>query len=141
MTDVFRNLGRADARRLRSEAENMTGTQIIDQEMAVPAFDPGKDYSAYPVGAPVSDGGQVWQLIQPHDAANYAGRPADLRALWSLCHTTNPDRAKPWVDPLGTSGMYMTGEVYRDEGGKVWRCRNDNTVHSAAAYPAGWESV
>lgn len=65
----------------------------------------------------------------------------DLPALWALTHTTDPSHAKPWVNPLGTSGMYMMGECYVDENGIVWRCLNDNTVHTAAAYPAGWEQV
>lgn len=141
MTGVFRALGRENARRLREEASGLTGTQIIDREHDVPAFDPQRDYSGYPAGAPVADDGQVWLLIQPHNAANYAGRPSTLRALWGLAHTTNPDRAKPWVDPYGTSGMYMTGECYRDTDGVVHRAKADNLVYDAASYPDGWETV
>lgn len=139
MTDIFRSLGRADALKLREEAASLTGTQIIDREHSAPAFDPTKDYSGFPVGAPVTDEGQVWLLIQPHNAANYAGRPSTLRALWGLAHTTNPAKAKPWVDPYGTSGMYMTGEVYKDAEGNVWRCKQDNTVYDAGTYPEAWE--
>lgn len=141
MTDVFRSIGRSDALKLRNEAAYMTGTQIIDREVSVPAWRSEADYSTWPAGAPVADDGQVWLLLQPHNAAHYGQRPAELRALWGLAHTTNPARAKPWADPLGTSGMYMKGECYRDEDGKTWRCLEDNTVHSAAAYPAGWEIV
>ena len=139
MTDVFRSLGRADALKLREEAASLTGTQIIDREHSAPAFDGKKDYSTFPVGAPVTDEGQVWLLIQPYNAAHYAGRPSTLRALWGLCHTKNPAKAKPWVDPYGTSGMYMKGECYKEADGNVWRCLSDNTVHDAAAYPADWE--
>lgn len=141
MTDIFRSLGRADALKLRTEAAYLTGTQIIDREVSIPAWRADADYSAWPAGSPVADGGQVWTLIQPHNAAHYAQRPAELRALWGLVHTTNPARAKPWVAPLGTSGMYMAGECYKDDEGTVWRCLADNTVHSAAAYPAVWEAV
>lgn len=141
MTDIFRSLGRSDAIKLREEANAMTGTQIIDREVSVPAFDPAKDYSAWPVGAPVADEGQVWTLIQPYNAANYEGRPSTLRALWGLAHTTDPAKAKPWVDPYGTSGMYMTGECYVDGDGVVWRALIDNLVWDAAGYPAGWEIV
>ena len=95
MTDIFRGLGRSDALKLREEAHSLTGTQLIDREHSAPAFDPTKDYSTYPVGAPVTDEGQVWLLIQPYNAANYAGRPSTLRALWGLAHTTNPAKAKP----------------------------------------------
>lgn len=141
MTDIFRSLGRSDALRLREEANALTGTQIIDREVSVPAFDPAKDYSAWPVGAPVADEGQVWTLIQPYNAASYEGRPSTLRALWGLAHTTDPAKAKPWVDPYGTSGMYMAGECYVDGDGVVWRALNDNLVWDAANYPAGWEAA
>lgn len=141
MTDIFRSLGRADALKLREEAHGLTGTQIIDREHSAPTFDSTKDYSAYPVGAPVTDEGQVWTLIQPHNAAHYEGRPSTLRALWGLCHTTNPEKAKSWVDAYGTSGMYMTGECYKDADGLVHRAKQDNLVHDAASLPEAWEDV
>lgn len=131
--------GRAEALNLQGKAQGMTGTEIISQERDVPEFVPGKDYSVWPAGAPVSDDGQVWQLIQPYDSTAHPGRPGELRALWGLCHTTDPAKAKAWVDPLGTSGMYMAGECYRAEDGRVYRCLADNTVHDAAALPEGWE--
>lgn len=139
MREIFYELGRANALSLRSSAKSMSGTEIIDREQDAPFFDPQKDYSAYPVGSPVRDGGQVWLLIQPHNAANYSGRPADLRALWGLAHTKNPAKAKAWVAPYGTSGMYMTGECYKDDNGAVWRCLNDNMVYSADVLPSAWE--
>lgn len=141
MTDVFRSLGRSDALKLRQEANSMTGTQIIAQEHCVPAFDPQKDYSAWPAGSPVSDEGQVWTLIQPYNAANHTGRPSTLRALWGLAHTKDPKRAKPWVNPYGTSGMYMKGECYVDAEGIVHRAKYDNTVHDAVVFSDGWETV
>lgn len=139
--DMMRRNGTADAAALRTEAAGLGGTAIIAREGAVPDFSPEKDYSDCPAGAPVADGGQVWQLITPYDTAAHLGRPAELRALWSLCHTKDPARAKPWVDPHGTSGMWMTGECYKSANGKVYRCKADNTVHDAAALPAAWEEV
>lgn len=133
--------GRADALDLRSRAKGMDGTAIIAEEAKAPAWDGGKDYSDWPVGAPVADEGQVWTLLQPHNAAHYEGRPSTLRALWGLCHTTDPGRAKPWVDPYGTSGMYMAGECYRAEDDTVYHCKADNTVHDAEALPKAWEIV
>lgn len=141
MQDIFREIGRSAALLLRQEAEGLTGTEIIRREVSVPAFDPQKDYSAWPAGAPVMDGGQVWVLLQPYNAANYTGRPADLRALWGLCHTKDPERAKAWVAPLGTSGMYMQGECYRAEDGTVYRALGDNLVYTAAELPDRWELV
>ena len=135
--------GAYDAQVLQDEAAagTVTETEIIDREIAVPAYDPDKDYSAWPVNSPVSDEGQVWLLLQPHIAANYEGRPSTLRALWGLAHTKDPAKAKPWVDPYGTSGMYMKDECVLWIGGKVYQALADNTVHTPDAYPAGWEEV
>lgn len=141
MADIFESLGRADALKLREEASGLSGTQVIAREMSVPAFDPHKDYSAWPVGAPVADEGQVWLLIQPHNASHYEGRPGTLRALWGLAHTTDPARAKPWGDPYGTSGLYMRGECYKAADGTVYRATADSLAYDASALPASWEAV
>lgn len=138
---VMREQGRADALSLRSRASDLSGTEIIAEEAKAPAFDPTKDYSSWPVGAPVVDEGQVWTLLQPHNAANYQGRPSTLRALWGLAHTTDPARAKAWVAPLGTSGMYMLGECYQAGDGTVYRCLADNTVYDYNDFPSLWEVV
>ncbi len=133
--------GAYDALELRTEAADgkLDGTQIIAREGAVPAFDGQKDYTGWPIGSPVADEGQVWLLLQPHNAAHYEGRPSALRALWGLCHTKDPAKAKPWVDAYGVSGMYMKDECYLAVNGIVWRAKEDNLVHDAEAYPAGWE--
>lgn len=138
MKEIFYNLGKHDATMLRVESSDLTGTEIIRREMSVPHFDPKKDYSEWPVGAPVLDEEQVWTLIQPHNAAHYSGRPSGLRALWGLCHTKDADKAKPWVDANGTSGMYMKDECYKDADGKVWRCLEDNTIYPSKALPSAW---
>lgn len=139
--DVMRSQGKADALDLRSRAHGMDGTAIIAEESKAPDFDPQRDYSAWPVGSPVQDEGQVWTLIQPYNAAHYEGRPATLRALWGLCHTKDPARAKPWKDAYGTSGMYMVGECYMGVDGAVYRAKQDNLVYDAAALPDAWEKV
>lgn len=139
--DVLRSLGQREASELRESAAEMDGTAIIAMERAVPAWDKQQDYTGWPVGAPVADEGQVWLLIQPHNAANYQGRPSSLRALWGLAHTKDPSKAKLWVAPLGTSGMYMTGECYRAEDGTVYRCRQDNCVWDAEGLPSAWEKM
>lgn len=142
LVEMFRELGRYNALKLREESKDLTGTEIIDREINVPEFNPEKDYSEWPLNAPVCDNGQVWLLLQPHNAAHFPElRPETNRACWGLAHTTNPAKAKPWVDPYGTSGMYMVGEVYKDADGNVWRCLQDNTVYDAAALPSAWEEV
>ena len=137
--DRERQRGRAAALDLAKRAPEMDGTAIIAEEDHIPAFDPSKDYSKVNVGAPARDEGQVWTLIQPHNAAHYPGRPSTLRALWNLCHTKDPAKAKPWVDPYGTSGMYMKDECYLHKDGTVRRAKQDNLVHDADAFPDAWE--
>ncbi len=131
---LIRQQGKADALALREAAPGMTGTEIIAEEGKIPPWDSAKDYSKWKPGSPVTDENQVWTLIQPHNAAHYAGRPSGLRSLWGLAHTTDPTKAKPWVASYGTSGLYMSGEVctYPHAGsGKlhVWRCTYDNNEY------------
>lgn len=136
------NQGRTDALALQKEAPALTGTQIIRREVSVPDFDPARDYTSWPRMAPVADEGQVWLLLIPHNASHYPGsRPSTNRACWGLAHTTDPDRAKPWVDPYGTSGLYMEGECYRDKAGTVYRCKANDTAYDAQALPDKWEVV
>ena len=138
--DIMYQEGRRQALDLQKRSGSMTGTEIIAKETNVPAFDPTKDYSSWPVGAPVADSGQIWTLLQPYNAAHYSGRPADLRALWGLAHTTDPAKAKPFVAPYGTSGLYMAGECCT-EGGAVFRSKQNNNPYAPSAYPQWWEEV
>lgn len=139
--DRERQRGKAAALDLAKRAPDLDGTAIIAEEDHIPAFNPDRDYSHLTAGAPVADEGQVWVLLQPHNAAHYIGRPSTLRALWGLCHTKDPVKAKPWVDAYGTSGMYMTGECYLHADGSVRRAKQDNLVHDADALPSAWEVV
>jgi len=137
--------GRADALSLRERAAVMDGTALIAEERKIPQFDPGKDYSAWAAGAPVwedVDGEhQVFALLQPHNAASYPGStPSNAPALWSIRHTKDPARAKAWMAPSGTSGMYAVDEC-AVENGHVWRSAVDSNVWRPSEYPAGWEDL
>lgn len=140
--EIMFRAGQRDARELRAAAHGMTGTEIIAREISVPPFDPEKDYTDWPVGGPVADEGQVWTLIQPHNAAHFPGlRPSGNRANWGLTHTKDPAKAKPWVDPFGTSGLYLKDECYLDKQGRVHRCLVEQTNFDAVAMPSYWEDV
>lgn len=137
---VMRDAGRRDAADLRARAPDLDGTAIIREEVKAPDFDPTKDYTDWPRGAPVTDEGQVWLLLQPHNAAHSEGRPSTLRALWGLAHTKDPDKAKPFVAPYGTSGIYMAGECVLEDGA-VYRCNRGNVVHPPAELPEAWDKI
>ena len=140
---AHRNMGKADALSLREKAVagEVTDTEIIDSEQAVPAWSSDKDYSNTAVGTPVSHDGQIYGLIQPHNAAHYPGTtPATLPALWRVKHTTNPAKAKPWVQPTSTSDMYLAGECMVWTDGTVKRAKRD-TNFSPEEYANDWEDV
>ena len=140
---THRNMGRADALALREKAVagSVTDTQIIDSEEAVPAWSNDRDYTNAAVGTPVAYEGQVYGLLQPHNASHYPRTtPAALAALWRVKHTTNPDKAKPWVKPTSTSDMYLVGECMLWTDGTVKRAKRD-TIYSPDEYAADWETV
>ena len=137
------NMGRVDARVLREKAitGEATDTEIIDNEQAVPAWNAKADYSNCRVGTPVSHDGQVYGLIQPHNAAHYPNTAPDIMAsIWRVKHTTNPTKAKPWVRPTSTSDIYLKGECALWANGVVKRALRD-TNYSPDEYPADWEDV
>lgn len=138
--DIMYQEGRRQALDLQDRSGSMTGTEIIAEEEKVPAFDPKKDYSAWPVGSPVADEEQIWLLIQPYNAAHYDGRPSALRALWGLAHTTDPAKAKPFVAPYGTSGLYKAGECCTENGG-TYRSIQDSNPYAPSEYLQWWEEV
>lgn len=131
--------GRTKALELRAAAPNMTDTEIIDQELFVPAWREGPQEA----GAPVGHNGQVFRVLQAHDSTgNPAWNPTDTRSLFSLCHTKNSAKAKPWVAPAGTSGMYYKDECYVDDEGQVWRQIYDGgNIFDAATLPERWGRV
>lgn len=144
---LMKEKGKSDALDLRARAKDLDGTAIIAEEGKVPQFDGSKDYSGWAVGSPVweeVDGErQVFGLLQPHNASNYPGStPSNTRALWSLKHTKDVAKAKPWVAPLGTSGMYAADEVCR-HAEKVWRSKQDDNPYEpgVTGTDAFWQEV
>lgn len=138
----MREKGAYDAQVLQTKAVagEVTETEIIDNEISVPSFDPNKDYSNWKKDSPVADDGQVWLLIQPHNASHYEGRPSTLRALWGLAHTKNPKNAKPYVAPYGTSGLYKPDECMIWTDGFVYICiAPQPTEYTPESYPAWWK--
>ena len=137
--DNMRIIGLQSAEKLQQAAPDLDGTAIIDNEGYVPDFDPNRhQYLDWVAGEVVRDNGQVWQLIQPYNSAIYKDRPENMRAQWGLCHTKNPKKAKPYVAPFGTSGLYMMDECCLVDGTVYISKSNDNSWHPKD-YPDGWE--
>lgn len=136
-------MGRADALALREKcvAGELTDTEVIAREQAVPVWGATIDYTSVAVGSPVCYEGQIYGLIQPHNASYYPNaNPSSLPSLWRVKHTTDPTKAKPWVKPTSTSDMYLVGECMLWSDGSVKRALRD-TIYSPEEYAADWEEV
>lgn len=136
--EKMKAIGLQAATALQEQALDLTGTQIIDREADIPEFDPAVQYLNWTAKSVVRDNNQVWSLLQPYDSITHTERPENARDRWGLCHTKNPKNAKPYVEPQGTSGMYMKDEccVQNDV---VYISLIDNNVWPPDQYPAGWK--
>lgn len=138
---MIKEQGKTNALDLRNRAKDMTGTAIIAEESKIPLYDNNKDYTGWAVGSPCLFDGQVYGLLQPYNAANYPDtNPSILPALWRVMHTTDPNKAKPYIKPTSTSDMYLAGECMLYTDGLVYRSLRD-TVYSPEEYAADWEVV
>lgn len=139
--DALRSAGRNDAQAFRARAinDNLSGTAIIAEEQKVPAWRQGV-YSE--IGAPVRHKGQVYKLWQAHDSTGHDDwSPDKAVSLWDICHTTDPGKAKTYIPPQGSRGLYQVGECMRWTDGQIYRSIIDNNAHTPEAYPQGWEAV
>lgn len=136
-----RNAGKADALDLAKRAPDMSGTEIIDEQDSVPAWNPQGNYLQSMIGYPVQYDDQVYTLLQAHNASYYPNTtPPALPALWSIKHTTDPKKAKAYMPPNGQSGMYMQNDCCT-EGGHVYQSTIDNNVWTPSGYPQGWTDL
>ena len=136
-----RERGRAAAQNLANRAPGLNGTALIAEEDHIPAWSENAVYTVSMVGWPVRDMEQVYTILQPHTPAHNPGiRPKDLPAIYSIKHTQDPKKAKPWQMPSGTSGMYNTNDCCTQTGG-VWQSKMDANVWPPSDYPAGWAYI
>lgn len=134
--------GAADASAIaaKSVSGEADDTVLIAAEEQIPTWRQ-RDYTDVPIGTPYKYGDQVYKLWQAHDATNQPDwTPDKAVSLWDICHTTDPAKAKPYVTPQGTRGMYQIGDVCT-EGGKLYRSTMENNVWEPSAYPQGWEEI
>lgn len=137
----MKEVGLRAAEDLQAATPDMDGTQLIDREGDIPDFDPDKhQYLNWAAGSVVRDNDQVWKLLQPYDSTIYTDKPENLRTQWGICHTKDPAKAKPYIEPLGQSGVYMKDECCK-VGDDVYKSLIDNNVWEPTSYPAGWEKV
>lgn len=144
---ALRDIGKQKALNLRAKvvANEVDDTSLIEQEELVPNWK-AIDYSNFGIGTPVrdpSDGtGQVYRLLQKHDATGHDDwNPAAAVSLWDIAHTKDPAKAKPYVEPQGTRGMYMKDDVMVWTNGMVYKSTIDNNVYTPEVRGSYWSVV
>lgn len=126
-------------------AGERTGTQVIACEEILPAWTkagPDGD-GTHKVGEPCTHAGQSWRCCQEHSTKNNPDiEPGKSPAHWAPYHTTDPAKAKPFIQPTMAEDSYQKGEVCLWTDGKVYRSIRDGANdRSPADYPAGWKVV
>lgn len=81
---------------------------------------------------------QLYQVLQAHTSAA-EWTPDTAASLYKKIGVTEDGHAE-WVQPLGASDAYNTGDVV-SYGGVLYKSTIDGNVWAPDAYPAGWETV
>lgn len=109
--------------------------EINDNMVAIRPWVPG----VYAVGDVRMYDGIPYHCKQAHDStANPDWTPPKAPALWPHYHGTTPETAREFV--AEGHNPYMVGH-YCTENGKVYRCKQDNTVHAPSVLPGAWVGV
>ena len=119
-----------------TQAESMMSVASV-----FPKYQIGKAYAAKEVFAygenSVGDP-QLYQVLQAHTSAE-EWTPDTATSLYKKIGVAENGYPE-WVQPLGASDAYNTGDVV-SYGGKLYKSTIDGNVWAPDAYPAGWEPV
>ena len=111
---------------------------------------------SHEVGEACTHDGQSWRCCQAHNTNNNPDiEPGKSPAQWVPYHTTDPKKAKPFIQPTMAEDSYQKGEVCIWTDGKVYRSIMEPAPggprgapppggqrgDSPEAYPQGWEVV
>lgn len=115
--------------------------KILAVASVFPKYEVGKAYKVKEVFAygenSVGDI-QLYQVLQSHTSAE-EWLPENAPSLYKKIGVTKEGYPE-WVQPLGASDAYNTGDIV-SYNGTLYRSTIDNNVWSPVDYPAGWEVV
>lgn len=119
-----------------TQAESMMAVASV-----FPKYQIGKAYAAKEVFAygenSVGDP-QLYQVLQAHTSAE-EWTPDTAASLYKKIGVTEEGYPE-WVQPLGASDAYNTGDVV-SYNGALYKSTIDGNVWAPDVYPAGWETV
>ena len=123
--------------------ENLDPDTQLDKMLEIPSVYPayivGKAYKAKEVfsyGVNAVGDPQLYQVLQAHTSTE-RWTPDTVPSLYKKIGVTE-DGYPEWVQPLGASDAYNTGDIV-SYNGTLYRSTVDGNVWSPDAYPAGWE--
>ena len=123
---------------LRSLTED---AEMMEVASVFPKYEVGKAYKAKDVFQYGENGvgdAQLYQVLQDHtSAAEWI--PDASASLYKKIGVTEEGYPE-WVQPLGASDAYNTGDIV-SYNGTLYRSTVDGNVWSPESYPTGWETV
>ena len=114
---------------------------MMEVASVFPAYAVGKAYKTKEVfsyGENAVGDAQLYQVLQDHTSAE-EWVPGSAPSLYKAIGVTEEGYPE-WVQPLGASDAYNTGDVV-SYNGKLYESIIDGNVWSPDAYPAGWREV
>ena len=122
------------------DADTQTA-DMMEVASVFPKYQVGKAYKAKEVfsfGENSVGDPQLYQVLNDHTAAK-EWVPGTVPSLYKAIGVTE-DGYPEWVQPLGASDAYNTGDIV-SHNGKVYESTIDGNVWAPDTYPAGWKEV
>lgn len=113
--------------------------KVLEVPSVYPAYAVGKAYKAgdiFSYGENSVGDPQLYQVLQEHTSAA-EWTPDAAASLYKAIGVTGEGYPE-WVQPLGASDAYNTGDIV-SYNGTLYRSTIDGNVWSPEAYPQGWE--
>lgn len=115
--------------------------KILEVPSIYPTYVVGKAYKTkeiFKYGENAVGDPQLYQVLQDHTSAA-EWTPDTATSLYKKVGVTE-DGYPEWVQPLGASDAYNTGDIV-SYNGVLYKSTIDNNVWSPDSYPQGWEVV
>lgn len=115
--------------------------KILEVPSMFPKFVVGKAYKAKDVfsyGVNAVGDAQLYQVLQDHTSAEQ-WTPDAAASLYKKIGVTE-NGCPEWVQPLGASDAYNTGDIVSFNG-VLYESTIDGNVWAPDSYPAGWRQV
>ena len=112
---------------------------ILEIPSVFPAYAVGVEYKTkdlFSYGVNEVGDPQLYQVLQDHTSAE-EWTPDTATSLYKTVGVTEEGYAE-WVQPLGASDAYNTGDIV-SYNGVLYRSLIDGNTWAPDAYPAGWE--